>query len=141
MKFLLKINNKGVLIIMIDNLLYKDEVLEIIGAAIEVHKEIGSGFLESVYEDAMSIESGERNIPYKRQVHFPIYYKGNLLKKEFIADFISIDKIIVEFKSIPKITGIEEAQIINYLKATGLKLGLIINFGSTSKLEWKRYIK
>jgi GxxExxY protein len=126
---------------MVEDLLYKDEVFQIMGAAIEVHKVLGNGFLESVYEEAMTIEANERKIPYNRQVRLPIYYKGKLLEKEFIADFIAFDKIIVEFKSIHKITMIEEAQIINYLKATGMRVGLIINFGSVGKLEWKRFIK
>ncbi len=121
-------------------LLYKKEVYQIISAAIEVHKELGSGFLESVYEECMSIESKTKNIPYETQVQLPIHYKGGKIKKAFIADYIGFGKIIVELKCIPKLTKIEEAQIINYLKATGLKVGLLINFGSKGKLEWRRYI-
>ena len=122
-------------------LLYEDEVYQIIGAAIEVHKELGSGFLESVYEEAMVLESEKRKIPYETQLKIPIYYKAQKLQKEFIPDYIGYGKIIVEFKCIPKLTKVEEAQIINYLKATGKKVGLLINFGSTKKLEWKRYIR
>jgi GxxExxY protein len=125
---------------MKEDLLYYEEVFNIIGVAIEVHKELGSGFLESVYEEAMVIESNKRQIPQETQVKIPIFYKGQKLNKEFIADYIGYNKIIVEFKCIPKLTNIEEAQIINYLKATGIKLGLLINFGSHGKLEWKRYI-
>ena len=123
------------------DLLYKDEVYEIIGAAIEVHKELGHGFLESVYEESMVIESKKRQIPYKTQVMIPIYYKGQKLKKEFIADYIGYGKIIVELKCIPKLTKVDEAQIINYLKATQMKVGLLINFGSHGKLEWRRFIR
>ena len=126
---------------MINNLLYEKEVYEIIGAAIEVHKELGPGFLEAVYGEAMVVESNNRNIPFQTQVRLPIHYKGKKLVKEYIADYIGYEKIIVEFKCISQITRIEEAQILNYLKATGMKLGLLINFGSKSKLEWKRYIK
>jgi GxxExxY protein len=121
-------------------LLYQDEVYKIIGAAIEVHKELGSGFLESVYEEAMVYESKKKEIPFETQVKIPIFYKGHKLKKEFIADYIGFKKIIAEFKCIPCLTKVEEAQIINYLKATKLKVGLLINFGSKEKLEWKRYI-
>ncbi|MEA3475659.1 MAG: GxxExxY protein [Candidatus Cloacimonadota bacterium] len=123
------------------DLLYAKEVYRIIGAAIEIHKELGPGFLESVYEEAMVIESSKRQIPYETQVKISVYYKNQKLKKEFIADYIGYDKIIVEFKCIPKLTKVEEAQIINYLKATGIKVGILINFGSHGKLEWKRYIR
>ena len=123
------------------DLLYKKEVYEIIGAAIEVHKELGSGFLESVYEETIVIESKKRKIPHETQVQIPIYYKGKKLNKKFIADYVGYDKIIVELKCIPQLTKVEEAQIINYLKATGMKVGLLINFGSHGKLEWKRYVR
>ncbi len=122
-------------------LLYEKEVYEIIGAAIEVHKELGSGFLESVYEEAMVIESNKRNIPHETQIKIPVFYKSQKLNKEFLADYVGFGKIIVEFKCIPRLTKVEEAQIINYLKATGIKVGLLINFGSQGRLEWKRYIR
>ena len=123
-----------------EKLLYKEEVYQIVGAAIDVHKELGYGFLESVYEEAISLVSEKRNIPFQTQVKIPVYFKGKKLNKEFIADYIGYEKIIVEFKCIPKLTKVEEAQIINYLKATGFKVGLLINFGSKGKLEWRRYI-
>ncbi|MCX6582382.1 MAG: GxxExxY protein [Candidatus Aminicenantes bacterium] len=123
------------------DLLYREEVFRIIGAAIEVHKELGPGFLEAVYEEAMVIESNERAIPQETQVRLPIYYKRKRLDKEFIADYIGYGKIIVEFKYIPLLTKIEEAQVINYLKATGLEVGLLINFGSKGNLEWRRYAR
>ena len=123
-----------------EKLLYKDEVYQIVGAAIDVHKELGYGFLESVYEEAISLVSKKRNIPFQTQVKIPVFFKGKKLDKEFIADYIGYGKIIVEFKCIPKLTKVEEAQIINYLKATSFKVGLLINFGSKGKLEWKRYI-
>ena len=122
-------------------MLYEEEVYRIIGAAIDIHKALGSGFLESVYEEAMVIESKKRNIDHETQVKIPIYYKNQKLEKEFIADYIGFGKIIVEFKCIPKLTNVEEAQILNYLKATELKVGLLINFGSYGKLEWKRYVR
>jgi GxxExxY protein len=122
------------------DLLYKDEVYAIIGAAIEVHRELGNGFLEAVYEEVMTIESQQRNIPFQTQVRLPIRYKSQLLQKEYIADYIGYGKIIAEFKCISRLTSVEEAQILNYLKATGLRVGLLINFGSRGKLEWKRFI-
>ncbi|MCF7794437.1 MAG: GxxExxY protein [Candidatus Cloacimonetes bacterium] len=121
-------------------LLYKEEVYEIVGAAIEVHKELGNGYLESVYKEAMEIVSQKRKIPFETQKKIPIHFKGTKLDKEFVADYVGYDKIIVEFKCIPKLTKVEVAQIINYLKATGMKVGVLINFRSRGKLEWKRYI-
>ncbi len=122
------------------DLLYKEEVYKIIGAAMEVHTELGPGFLESVYEEALTLEAEKRNIPYRTQVKILVKYKGQQLNKEFIADFIGYDKVLVELKCIPKLTRREEAQMINYLKATNLEVGLLINFGSYPKLEWKRFV-
>ena len=124
-----------------DELIYKEETYAIIGAAIDVHRELGNGFLESVYEEALQIEMESRNIPFQTQVRLPITYKGKPLQKEFIADCIAYGKIILELKGIPYLTSVEEAQIINYLKAANLQLGLLINFGSSGKLEWKRFVR
>ncbi|MCQ3937812.1 MAG: GxxExxY protein [Chloroflexi bacterium] len=122
------------------DLLYKDEVFAIIGAAMEVHRTLGHGFLEPVYQEAMEIESSERKIPFVSQQVLQIRYKQHILKKEYIADMVCFEKIIVEFKALDKLTGREEAQVINYLKATGYKVGVLINFGSHPKLEWKRFV-
>ena len=111
----------------------------IIGAAIEVHKELGSGFLEAVYQEALEKEFDNQDIPYNSQPVVKIYYKGKLLNKTYQPDFICFDEVIVEIKAIDKLSGIEQAQIINYLKATGLKVGLLVNFGSKS-LEHKRFV-
>lgn len=119
-------------------LIYKDEVYRIAGAAMTVSNELGSGFLEAVYQEALAMEFGDCDIPFEAQKKITISYKDRILKREYIADFFCYGKIIVEIKAIKKITGIEEAQLLNYLKATKLPLGLIINFGSP-KLEWKRY--
>ena len=99
---------------------------------------LGCGFLEAVYQEVMEIELAENGIPFEPQKTIQISYKGRILEKEYIADFLCYEKIIVEIKAIKKITEIEEAQLLNYLKATKLPLGLIINFGG-KKLEWKRY--
>jgi len=125
----------------IEELLYKDEVYAIIGAAIEVHKELGSGFLESVYEEALKLEMRARNIPFQSQVRLPVFYKGQLLEKEFIADAVAYEKIVVELKCTGHLTGVDESQVINYLKATRMQLGVLINFGSSGKLEWKRLVR
>ncbi|GAB4541673.1 MAG: GxxExxY protein [Anaerolineales bacterium] len=125
---------------MMTDLVYKDEVYKIISAAMEVHKALGSGFLEAVYQEAMEIETSSKGIPFVSQKVIQIQYKQHVFKKEYIADMVCYEKIIVEFKALDKLTNREEAQVINYLKATGYKVGVLINFGSHPKLEWKRFI-
>jgi GxxExxY protein len=122
-------------------LLLKGEVFAIIGAAIEVHKELGHGFLEAVYQEAMEIELESRNIPFEPRKTLPVFYKGRRLKKEYEADLVCYGQIIVELKALDRLSGKEESQILNYLKATGLRVGLLVNFGSAGKLEWKRYVR
>ena len=122
-----------------DELLYKDESFDIIGACYEVHKELGSGFLEPVYQEALGIEFNNKNIPYKREQELEINYKGIQLEKKYIADFVCFENIIVELKSVEKINQFHQSQVINYLKATGFKLGILVNFGNT-KLEYKRIV-
>jgi len=122
-------------------LLFKDETYKIIGAAIEVYNTLGSGFLEAVYQEALEIEFNLLQIPYTSQMMLPIYYKNRKLKKEYVADFVLWNEIIVELKAEEEITKIDEAQILNYLKATKKKLGLLINFGNKKELEWKRIVK
>jgi GxxExxY protein len=121
-------------------LIFKDEVYAIMGAAMDVQRELGSGFLESVYQEALEMEFTLRQIPFESQKTIKIAYKGETLKKEFIADLVCFGKIIVELKAQDSLSGKEEAQVLNYLKATGIKLGLVINFGSHPKLEWKRLV-
>jgi len=116
-----------------------DRTYRIIGAAIEVHKELGCGFLEAVYQEALAREFGLQRIPNKAQPIIDILYKGVLLEKKYQPDFVCYEEIIVEIKAISSLSGIEEAQLINYLKATGLKVGLLINFGAKS-LEYKRLV-
>ena len=106
----------------------------------EVHKELGSGFLEAVYQEALAIEFKRQSIPFIRESKLEVSYKGQVLKKYYEADFICYDKIIVETKAISELIGINQAQIINYIKATGFKLGILINFGSES-LEYKRLVR
>lgn len=111
----------------------------IIGAAIEVHKELGCGFLEAVYQEALEREFKAQGISYNSQPVLQILYKGELLDKVYQPDFICYEEVIVEIKAISCLTGLEEAQLINYLKATGLKVGLLLNFGVRS-LEHKRMV-
>jgi GxxExxY protein len=121
-------------------IILKDEVYAIIGAAIEVHKTLGCGFLEPVYQEALEIELRTRGIPFQAQKLLNINYKGRELQKEYVADLVCYEKIIVELKALNQITGKEEAQILNYLKITGMKVGLLINFGTTRRLDWKRFV-
>ena len=120
------------------NLLYHELTREIIGAAMEVHRTLGSGFLESVYEEALAIEFDFRKVCYERQKCIDVFYKG-LLAKQFVCDFLVGEKVLVEIKTIKAITGVEEAQVLNYLRATGLEVGLLINFGEQS-LKYKRLV-
>jgi len=120
-------------------LLYKDEVYAIVGAAMEVHRILGCGYLEAVYQEAMGIELAERKIPFLPQVELPLHFKGRLLKKSYLVDFIAYEKIIVELKAQDQLTSREEAQILNYLKASGKEVGILINFG-IERLQWKRIV-
>jgi len=111
----------------------------IIGAAIEVHKELGHGFLEPVFQEAMALEFTARQIPFTQQVPLQIRYKQHLLVCTYKADFICFGEVLVELKALARLSGIEESQVINYLKATQLSRGLLLNFGAPS-LEHKRFI-
>jgi len=122
------------------DLLYKDEVYAIIGAAMDVYNNLGPGFLEAVYQEAMEVETAARKIPSLPEQKLQIEYKGAPLKKFYEADLICYGKIIVEIKAIDKLTSREEAQILNYLKATGMQVGILINFGAHNDLEWKRMV-
>ena len=115
------------------------ETYAIIGAAMEVHRELGCGFLEIPYQEALAQELNEGGIPFAREVTLPILYKGRPLDCLYRADFICYGTIIVELKAIKTISSIEEAQLLNYLKATGHERGLLLNFGAPS-LQIKRMI-
>ena len=119
--------------------LFEKECYRIIGAAQEVHKELGSGFLEVVYQDALEIEFQIRKIPYKREYPLAIHYKENRLKRNYHADFLCFEKVIVEIKATKSLTEEFYAQTIHYLKATKIRLALLINFGEPS-LKVKRII-
>ncbi len=122
-------------------LLYKEEVYAVVGAAMEVYNELGSGFLEAVYQEALEIELSLRGIPFEAQKELAIFYKGRRLKKTYAADFLTFGKVIVEIKAIDRLTSGDEGQLLNYQSATGLEVGVLINFGSKSNLEWKRMVE
>ena len=124
-----------------EKIFFKEESYNINGAAVEVHRVLGPGFLEAVYQEAMELELTERDIPFQSQERLEIEYKGKKLSKEFIPDLICYQQIIVELKALDSLGGVEEAQLLNYLKATGFRLGLLVNFGSKGKLEWKLLVK
>jgi GxxExxY protein len=115
------------------------QTYEIIGAAMEVHRQLGHGFLEAVYQEALALELAAREIPFQCEVVLPVKYKGEILQCGYRADFICFDGIVVELKAISQLTGVDDAQVINELKATGFKRGLLLNFGLTS-LEYKRLV-
>lgn len=121
-------------------LLFKEEVYAIVGAAMEVHSILGHGFLEAVYQEAMEVELRLRGIPFEAAKRLRIRYKDEFLKKEYEADLLVYGEVIAELKATDKLTTKDEGQLINYLNATGKRVGLLINFGSVGKLEWMRRV-
>lgn len=121
------------------SLIYKEESYEIIGSCMEVHNELGHGFLEIVYKDALEVVFRQNNIFYEREKAYPIYFQTVLLPHQFYADFVVFEKIILEIKSMSTLHDEHVAQTINYLKVSGNRLGLLVNFGK-EKLEYKRLV-
>lgn len=113
---------------------------KIINACMEVHNELGNGFLEPVYQEALEEEFKIQGIPYVREKLFPVMYKGKQLKKEYYADFVCYDDIIVELKAVSVLSKPHKAQVLNYLNVANKEIGLLINFGET-KLKWERLTK
>jgi GxxExxY protein len=122
-----------------DNRPRDNETYALIGAAIEVRKELGNGFDASVYCDAFEVELQQRGTPYQRAYSIPVSYKGVPLDSPFEVDFLCYENVLVIIKSMSAITPVEDAQVINFLKATGMKRGLLINFGAY-RLEYKRLV-
>jgi GxxExxY protein len=119
-------------------LFLKDEVFQIVGCAMEVLNTLGHGLLEKPYENALVVEFGLKGIPFQQQPRFDVIYKS-IKVGEYIPDLIVFDQIVVDTKTIERITDLERGQILNYLKITGLKVGVILNF-KRAKLEWERLV-
>ena len=122
-------------------LIYKEEAYAVIGACFEVYNEKGSGFLEPVYQECLELEFGLRGLPCIPQVELQLTYKGRVLKKTYQPDFVCFEKILLEIKALSKLADEHRAQVHNYLKATGLRLGLLVNFGSKGELEYERIVR
>lgn len=120
-------------------IIYKNESYFVIGLCMDVHNELGKGFSEGVYSDALEIELKTNGVPFKKEVKFDIIYKGKKLKHHYFADFIVDDKIILELKAVEKISSSHVKQTLNYLAASKLKLGIIVNFGE-DQLTYKRVL-
>jgi GxxExxY protein len=118
-----------------NEIILQNESYNIIGACMVVHRELGCGFLEAVYQEALEEEFKLRNIPYVREPLLTITYKGKLLNKKYQADFICYENIIVELKALSELNSTHQSQLINYLKASKMKLGILVNFGQKSLIS------
>jgi len=121
-------------------LLYADESYKIMGACFNVYNEMGCGFLEPVYQECMEIEFGGQEVPNMAQPELRMHYQGRELRQKYRPDFVCYDKILVELKAVSKLADEHRAQVLNYLHASGLKLGLLVNFGHYPKLEYERIV-
>ncbi len=120
-------------------LLYKQECFQLVGLCMEIHRELGKGHDEVIYKDALVVELSRANIPFSRERKYEVTYKGVILPHHYFADFVVWDKIIFEAKAVEKLMDSHVKQVLNYLAASKLRLGLLVNFGGDS-LEWKRVI-
>jgi GxxExxY protein len=121
--------------------LFKEESYKIMGAMFEVYREMGCGFLEPVYQECVEFEMSDQQIPFIPQVQLKLKYKHHLLKSKYVPDAICYEQIVVELKAVKEITDEHRAQVHNYLKATGYRLGLIVNFGHYPKLQYERIVR
>lgn len=121
-------------------IVYAQESYKIVGAAFEVYNKMGHGFLEAVYHECLELEFRKRGIPYEREKEIKIYYDGQELKQVYRADFVCYGKIIVELKAVSELNEAHHAQVYNYLHATGMKLGILLNFGNSEELEKDRIV-
>ena len=122
-------------------LVYKAECYKIIGACFEVYNEKGSGFLELVYQECLALELSIQKIQFSEQPELTLEYKGQRLDRTYRPDFVCFDKIIIELKAAKTLTDNHRSQVHNYLKATGHRLGLLVNFGGHPNLEWERIVR
>ncbi len=121
-------------------IIYKEESYKIVGACFEVYKEKGNGFLEGVYQECLRLEFQSRGIPFLEKPTLELFYKGAKLEKRYEPDFVCYDKIIVELKAVKNLADEHRAQVINYLKATNMRLAILANFGRHPKLEYERLL-
>ena len=121
-------------------LLYRNECYQVVGACFEVAREKGCGFLEAVYQECLELELAAQSIPFEAQCPIPMAYKGRPLHQRYFADLLCFGKIIVELKATSALADQPRAQVLNYLNASGCRLGLLVNFGSHPKLEWERLV-
>jgi GxxExxY protein len=121
-------------------IVFKEESYRIMGACFEVYKEMGCGFLEPVYQECLEMELVAQGIPFRAQVELGLQYKGRELKQKYVPDFICFDKIVIEIKAVSELCDAHRAQVHNYLKGTGYKLGILINFGYFPKVEYERIV-
>lgn len=122
-------------------IVFKDESYRIMGACFEVYKQMGCGFLEDVYQECLSFEFDDQKIPFIEKPTLDLAYKGRELEQKYVPDFLSFRKIIVELKAVKELANEHRAQVHNYLKATGFKLGLLVNFGHYPQIDWERTVR
>ena len=122
-------------------IIYKEECYRIIGACFEVYNEKGSGFTEPIHQECLEMELEMQEIPSEAQAHLPLSYKGRPLRQRFQPDFVCLGQVILEIKAVSALTDEHRAQVLNYLNATGYRLGLLVNFGHHGKLEWERIVR
>lgn len=124
----------------VQDIIYKEESYALMGACFEVYREMGPGFLEAVYQECVEMELADRQVPFRPKVSLALTYKHRPLKSEYVPDFTCYDKIIVELKAMKDLGDDHRAQVLNYLRATGYRLGLLVNFGHHPQLEYQRLV-
>ncbi len=121
-------------------IVFKDESYRIMGACFDVYNEMGCGFLEAVYQECLSLEFSDRDLPFISQCPLELKFKGRVLQQKYVPDFICFEKVIVEIKAVKELRDEHRAQVHNYLHASGYKLGLLVNFGHHPKLQYERIV-
>jgi GxxExxY protein len=121
-------------------IIYKEESYQIMGACFEVYKEMGSGFLEPVYQECLELELSLQSLPFRPQAALALQYKGRSLRRKYVPDFVLFGKIVLEIKALKELADEHRAQVFNYLKATGYRLGLLVNFGHYPQVEYERIV-
>ena len=124
-----------------EKLIHADECYQVMGACFEVYKDKGCGFLEAVFQECLELEFAIQELPARPLVSLELSYKGRLLPQRYVADFICFDKIVLEVKAVDRLADEHRAQVLNYLNATGYRLGILVNFGHFPKLEWERIVR